>query len=139
LKEYGYFYVDEQQQSIDPSYQERLDDSGNPLKMENLYFHRIVVSENDAEYNPGKDDANFPKAEDFKLREPDREVVVHEVSDFMVNLDEARTEEADKRVSYSLDYQISTNFFLDTSSDSTANRRERIFKGSSYVLGKITS
>lgn len=146
LIEYGYFYVDEQQQSIDPSYQERLDDSGTPLKMDNLYFNRILVSESDPEYNPGKDDANFPKAEDFKLREPDREVVVHEVSDFFVRVDTTDTNDskdkiyrADKRVSYSLDYQISSNFFLDTSSDSTANRRERIFKGSSYVLGKVTS
>ena len=135
LTEYGYFFMDEQQQSIDPSYLERLDDDGNALVIKNLYFDKIDVAASD----PAATAALPPDPVDFKLRESDREVVVHEVSDFMVNLDEARTEEADKRVSYSLDYQISTNFFLDTSSDSTANRRERIFKGSSYVLGKITS
>lgn len=149
LTEYGYFFMDEQQQSIDPSYIERLDDDGNPLVIKNLYFDKVDVAKDD----PKATAELPPDPVDFELRKSDREVVVHEVSDFMVNLDKATTEEvrktpdgkivkefkADKRVSYSLDYQITSNFFLDTSSDSTANRRERIFKGSSYVLGKITS
>ena len=135
LTEYGYFFLDEQQQSIDPSYQERLNDVGDPLVMRNLYFNKIDVASTD----PAATAELPPDPKNFDLRSSDREVIVHEASDFMVNLTEARTDEADKRVSYNLDYQVSTNFFLDTSSDSTANRRERIFKGSSYVLGKITS
>tara|TARA_B100000674_G_C37914750_1_gene950314 strand:+ start:669 stop:1370 length:702 start_codon:yes stop_codon:yes gene_type:complete len=135
LTEYGYFFLDEQQQSIDPSYQERLSDVGDPLVMRNLYFNKIDVASTD----PAATAALPPDPKTFDLRGADREVIVHEASDFMVNLTEARTDEADKRVSYNLDYQVSTNFFLDTSSDATANRRERIFKGSSYVLGKITS
>jgi len=135
LTEYGYFYMDEQQQSIDPGYIERLDDDGNPLVIKNLYFDKIDVAKGDPEAT-----AEFPPdPTEFNLRTSDREVVVHEVSDFRVNLAQAETKQADKRVSYSLDYQITSNFFLDTSSDSSANRRERIFKGSSYVLGKVTS
>jgi len=47
--------------------------------------------------------------------------------------------EKDKTLRFNLDYQITSAYISEAySSGDLADRRERVFKGSTYALGKIT-
>ena len=136
LTEYGFFYLDEQQQAIDPSYFKREDYSGNEIEVKHLFYERIEVDP----ASPEATAAVPPAPEDFNLRSADRQLLVHDATDFDVNLDQVQAQEGLKRISFNLDYQVTTKYFTGESGDGDApDRRERIFKGSTHALGRVTS
>lgn len=137
LNEYGYFYIDEQRISVDPSYEERLDLDGNEINVTHLFFNKIDVDPGDAKASAAEP-PDPTKQADFPLVDPNRQIVVHDANDFNVNISQVDTKQGDKRVAYNVDYQITTAYFSGGSSGETVDRRERVFKGSSYALGKIT-
>jgi len=136
LTELGYFYIDEQQQSIDPFYEERTDSDGNAITQTHLFYNR-------EEFSPPtviqSDDSNLPQPEDFDLRTSDRTVAVQDATDFVVNLVQVDQTETDQLLKFNLDYQVTTQHFSSLSNaDGTADRRTRLFKGTTYALGKVT-
>jgi prepilin-type N-terminal cleavage/methylation domain-containing protein len=134
LVEYGFFYVDEQRESIDASYEERLDANG-VITQSHLFYSRVEVASTDPAYTADPP----PQPEDFPLLQSDRTVVVQDATDFVVNLVQVDSDQADQLLKFNLDYQITTEHFTALSnSDGTADSRTRLFKGTTYALGKVT-
>ncbi len=132
LIEYGYFYIDEERENIDPSFEER---TAVDPPQSHLFFSRVEVDSGDPAYTA----ALPPTPKDFPLLQTDRTVVVQDATDFVVNLMQVDSEQADQLLKFNLDYQITTEHFTALSNaDGTADKRTRLFKGTTYALGKVT-
>jgi|GEM_PF-1110993 len=135
LTEVGYFYIDEQRETLDPFYEERYDANGDLITQTHLFYRReeydsLVIND---------DDSNLPQPEEFDLLASDRTVAVQDATDFVVNLVEVSETETDQLLKFNLDYQVTTEHFSALSNaDGTADRRTRLFKGTTYALGKVT-
>lgn len=137
LTEYGYFFIDEQRGEVDPSYQERTELDGSDITVTHLFFNKIDVDPTDPKASAAEP-PNPALSSDFPLIDPQRQIVVHDATDFRANISQVDTQQGDKRVAFNVDYQVSTAYFAGGSSAESVDRRERVFKGSSYALGKIT-
>ncbi|MBT3786587.1 prepilin-type N-terminal cleavage/methylation domain-containing protein [bacterium] len=132
LVELGYFYIDEQRETIDPFYEERRDGDGNLIAQTHLFYKR-------EEFSPPNTDEFPPDPKDFNLLASDRTVAVQDATDFVVNLVQVEQTETDQLLKFNLDYQVTTEHFSALSNaDGTADRRTRLFKGTTYALGKVT-
>lgn len=132
LTELGYFYIDQQRASIDPFYEEKFDATGQPIAQSHLFFRR-------EEFTTPVATAIPPQPEDFDLLASDRTVAVQDATDFVVNLTQVSSTESDQLLKFNLDYQVTTEHFSSLSNaDGTADRRTRLFKGTTYALGKVT-
>lgn len=132
LTELGYFYIDQQRADIDPFFEERFDASGQPINQSHLFYRR-------EEFPIPRVDPIPPQPEDFDLLASDRTVAVQDATDFIVNLTQVSSTETDQLLKFNLDYQVTTEHFSSLSNaDGTADRRTRLFKGTTYALGKVT-
>jgi prepilin-type N-terminal cleavage/methylation domain-containing protein len=145
LQEYGFFYVD-QQRTTDASYDSYT--QGDTYASKNLYYQKKHKS-------PGDD--TFPKNEEavgpgqFDYWESSRYTVLMDVADFHANVQSVEPDVALGNMNrrFNIDYQITAAYETGsgTGADTGAgtvnadrlDTRSMVYKGSTYVMGRVTN
>lgn len=138
LVEYGYFFSD-RPNSGESSFIARMSDGGADYSATdlNLYFNRYTGDDLGAQILP----------EDFNYNDPNRFVVMEEITNFYATVEFADTttgtsDASEKFQRYSVDYQITsaydTGVTVEEGGTTKREKRSTIFKGNSYSLGRVT-
>lgn len=130
LAEVGYFYTDIQQ-TTDASFTDyNYTDATEQTK--NLYYHRMIATESSplGEIDP----------KDFELDSSDRLMVVKQVPDFYADVEQVEVDKGGDRLKkYSVDFQItSKSGFTPTGGDELGETQTKIFRGTSFTMGRVT-
>ncbi|MCO4781257.1 MAG: hypothetical protein KC646_02960 [Candidatus Cloacimonetes bacterium] len=134
LVEVGYFFTDIQQKSDAAFTDYNYTDENNAAK--NLYFHRMVGTDSDP---LGGASGEIAPA-DFELDSSQRVTVIKQVPDFYAAVEQLEVNQGGDRLKkFSVDFQItSKSGFTPSGGTESADTQTKIFRGTSFTMGRVT-
>jgi prepilin-type N-terminal cleavage/methylation domain-containing protein len=146
LNEYGFFYS-AQQQNTDAGYDPSIA-SDDKVAGSNLYYQRFKKSPGDTTFPENSETGSNAHPNQFDYKAANRHMVMADVADFYADVsavemvdtigDEYSAPVAQR---FNIDYQITAAYETEAGTGTAGEKtptRSMVFKGSTYVMGRVT-